>query len=1558
MVLMGFSPEYGRPEWMIIVNMPVPPPQVRPAVIADGGSRGEDDLTYFLTQIIVANNTLRRQKANGSALHQLKDLIMVLQTVTSSYIDNETPGNARLVHRKSGRPLKSIRQRLKGKEGRVRGNLMGKRVDFTARTVITPDPNLSIDQVGVPRSMALNLTVPEVVNRYNITRLQKLVQNGAEAYPGAKYIIRPDGKINLKYARRQTDLHLEYGYTVERHLQDGDFVIFNRQPSLHKMSMMGHRVKVLPYSTFRLNLSVTTPYNADFDGDEMNMHVAQSLQTRAEIENLMMVPRQIITPQGNRPVMGIVQDTLLGCRLFTRRDTFMERDVVMNILMWVSTWDGKMPAPAILKPVPLWTGKQIFSMILPSINLDVHQGSDAKYFSATDLHLYIENGEILSGMLSKKTIGATEGGIIHTVFMEHGPEVTKLLFNQTQQVVNYWLLQHSYTIGIGDTIADKVTLERITETIQSAKKEVTECIVLAREGKLDGVQHGHSVADALETRVNKVLNSAREKAGQSAHASLREYNNIKTMVSAGSKGNELNISQMVACVGQQNVEGNRVPYGFRDRTLPHFAKHDLGPESRGFVSNSYLSGLTPQEFFFHAMGGREGLIDTAVKTSETGYTQRRLVKAMEDVMVKYDGTVRNSSGHIVQFVYGEDGLDGAKLESQKIELYGMDDQAMRKAFEFNIEDSLSELQLCVTDSVLDAIKHNETVQQVLTDELQFLFTARDTLRRHFILNDKDMKPLPVKLDRLIWTAKKTHSLTPTTLSDLNPIDVVQRVQALTDSLIVVRGTDHISTLAQQSAMALYTIHIRTTLAAKRVIMQHRLTSKALEWLLGEIGSRFQQSLVHAGEMVGALAAQSIGEPTTQMTLNTFHAAGVSSARQMTLGVPRVKEIINVAKIPKTPGMRVFLNPDYEDDRSVAKYIQSQIEYTTLSKLVRYTEIWYDPNPRDSVIERDREMLELYYVTETETEGLSPWVLCFVFSEAAVVDTHVSVTGVLRMADLMGFIEAALPPNTVQLVISDDNASELVLHLRILHPPDEKGEDGEDKYADDPIMLKKIEATLLYETRITGLPNIRRVFHEHIPKELMLPAWDESGARRKPGTPWLILTEGTDLLSVMSAEYVDHTRTTTNNIYEICITLGVEAVRQGLYRELSEIFGSSSLYINYRHLAMLADIMTFRGGITPITRHGINRVENGPLMRCSFEETVEILFEAAAFSLPDRLTGVSENIILGNLAPLGTGEFQLLLDELQLAHALDVPDVLPESPSAALHYRRPAGGLQSEYSPATPGGLSSPYADGMPGTPSAYMPFTPHLGGAGFSPTAHTPSFTPGFSPLYGGASPQYGGASPKYPATSPAYSPTSPGYSPTSPSYSPTSPQYSPTSPQYSPTSPQYSPTSPQYSPTSPQYSPTSPQYSPTSPQYSPTSPQYSPTSPQYSPTSPQYSPTSPQYSPTSPQYSPTSPQYSPTSPQYSPTSPQYSPTSPQYSPTSPQYSPTSPQYSPTSPQYSPTSPQYSPTSPSYSPASPHPTSPSYSPASPSYSPASPSYSPASPSYSPASVQNPPRPAR
>ncbi|KAH9075609.1 beta and beta-prime subunits of DNA dependent RNA-polymerase [Lactarius deliciosus] len=1488
--LLGLSDEYARPEWMILTVLPVPPPPVRPSIAVDGGTmRSEDDLTYKLGEIIKASTNVRKSEQEGSPAHIVTEYEQLLQFHVATYMDNDIAGIPQALQ-KSGRPVKAIRARLKGKEGRLRGNLMGKRVDFSARTVITGDPNLELDEVGVPRSIAMNLTFPERVTPYNISYLQELVRRGPNAYPGARYVVRDTGdRIDLR-RNKQTDAFLQYGWIVERHLKDGDFVLFNRQPSLHKMSMMSHRVRLMPYSTFRLNLSVTPPYNADFDGDEMNMHIPQSEETRAELSQIAWVPRQIISPQANKPVMGIVQDTLCGIRKFTLRDCFLDWNQVQNILLWVPEWDGTVPTPAIIKPKPLWTGKQILSMAIPR-GINIFRAPDSPSPNPVfDDGMLIENGEIIFGVVEKKTVGASQGGLVHVVFREKGAEATRTLFTGLQCIVNFWLFHNGFSIGIGDTIADKDTMNFVNQKISEKKENVRNLIQQAQKDELKP-SPGMTIRESFESGVEFELNKARDDSGRHAQTHLKDDNNVKQMVVAGSKGSFINISQMSVCVGQQSVEGRRIPFGFRHRTLPHFTKDDFSPEARGFVENSYLRGLTPQEFFFHAMAGREGLIDTAVKTAETGYIQRRLVKALEDVMVNYDGTVRNSLGDVLQFIYGEDGMDGAFIERQRIETFHLSDREFEHNYRVDVTDPAGGflpgvLQVGIDDSSLELqARLDEEYAQLLEDRRilrEFIFPRTPANIPHY---------LPVNLQRVVQNAMQIFHIDRRKPSDLDPVYIIDAVKELQKKLVVVRSEDPISRECQANATLNFCMHLRASFATRRVLEKYHLTREAFDWVLGEVETKFNQSIVNPGEMCGTLAAQSIGEPATQMTLNTFHYAGVSS-KNVTLGVPRLKEIINVATNIKTPSLTVYLQPELSISAELAKNVQQELAFTSLRTVTAAS----------TVIEEDQVFVEAFFAIpdeemEQQLHLQSPWLLRLEMDRTKMIDRK------LTMETVANKIKENFKSDLF-VIWSEDNSEKLIIRCRVLGGAD-KDEDGIGTIEED-IFLRQLENTMLNSISLRGVKGIRRVFLMKHDKTFIEK--DGTIVTGKSGdvvhTEWVLETDGTNLTQVMCLDGVDFTRTYSNNCVEVFNVLGIEAARAAIMRELRNVIEFDGSYVNYRHLALLCDLMTHPGSLMAITRHGINRADTGALMRSSFEETVEILMEAAAVGERDDCHGIAENVMFGQMAPMGTGSFDVALDmdmlkDVIVDHRLPMQSMLSAQVDAGM---TPGQVAMTPYDSNSPMWNQESYK----GEAAAFSPLASN-GGEESANFAYR-----GF-----GQSPRHAGA----------MSPAAPGYSPSSPNvYSPTSP-YVPQSPFAGATSPfSTSPyvTSPFYdrgrAPTSPTYSPTSPALNLSSPGYSPTSPRYSPTSPSFSPTSPRYSPQSPSFSPSSPRYSPTSPSFSPASPRspalMTPASPKYSPTSPT-SPSSPKYSPTSPAYSPASPAYSPASPAYSPTSPQWSPSSP-----------------------------------------
>ena len=665
--LLGLDPREARPEWMVLTVLPVPPIHVRPSIVLETGIRAEDDLTHKLADIVRTNERLRELLDSGAPQTLVDEHWLLLQYHVATYIDNELPRIPVARHR-GGRPLKGLAQRLKGKEGRFRGNLSGKRVDYSARTVISPDPNISINEVGVPEPIAKTLTVRVTVKPWNIEEMRQYVLNGPHKWPGANYVITPEGrKIDLRYAdRKRIAEMLEPGWQVERHLKDGDIVLFNRQPSLHRMSIMAHIVKVLPGKTFRLNLLVCPPYNADFDGDEMNLHVPRTEEAQAEARELMLVQYHILSPRYGGPIIGGVQDYVSGAYLLTSKATLLSQEDVVDLLS-AAGYRGETPEPAIISPKKRWTGKQLVSLFLPDdFNFRGKSRVSSGIFACedewcwNDSFITIKKGELLTGVLDKKAVGAEQPeNMMHWLIKEYGSDYARYVYDHMFKMFIRFIEKRGFTMTVDDVALPEEARQKIREILREAEKKVYEVIELYKQGKLEPVP-GRTLEESLELKIIEILSDARKKVEDVVVNYLDPFNNVFIMARTGARGNELNITQMAALLGQQSVRGERIHRGYRGRFLPHFKPGDLGPAARGFVYHSFYDGLTPIEVFFHAAGGREGLVDTAVRTSQSGYMQRRLVNALQDLRVEYDGTVRTAYGELVQLTFGEDGVDPMK----------------------------------------------------------------------------------------------------------------------------------------------------------------------------------------------------------------------------------------------------------------------------------------------------------------------------------------------------------------------------------------------------------------------------------------------------------------------------------------------------------------------------------------------------------------------------------------------------------------------------------------------------------------------------------------------------------------------------------------------------------------------------------------------------------------------------------------------------------------------------------------------------------------------------------
>jgi DNA-directed RNA polymerase subunit A' len=637
-----------RPEWLILTLLPIPPVTVRPSITLESGERSEDDLTHKLVDIVRINERLKENIDLGAPDFIIEDLWELLQYHISTYFDNEITGVPPARHR-SGRILKTLSQRLKTKEGRFRGNLAGKRVNFSARTVISPDPMINIDEVGVPEIIAKELTIPVRVTEKNIEMLKELIKSNA-----VNYIIRPDERRKKVTELNKEEILKEIlpGYIIERNIRDGDIALFNRQPSLHRMSIMAHKIRIMPYRTFRLNVAVCPPYNADFDGDEMNLHIPQTEEAQVEAISLMAVSKQIRSPRFSGPIIGAIRDEISGLYLLTNGEKKFDREDFVQLIRSV---DSSIEIPE----KQTMTGKEMFSLFLP-------KGFSIKHKSKAGDQVVIENGKLLEGTIDNAAVGSGEGRITDKLEKEFGTKIaTDFLYNITRLSLTY-LMKVGFSISISDQDLPESARKDVKEIIESVRKEVDTLIDQYEKGELK-VLAGRTAKESLETLIKRTSNRSLDDVEKILEKHVKE-NFTMVMAKSGARGSLVNLVQTSAVIGQETVLGERVERGYYERTFPHFRRGDISLEAKGFVSRGFKDGLTPFEFFFDSINSRESLMDKSLKTRHSGYMERRLVGALQDLKVEYDGTVRDSANRIVQFVPGEDGLDPGKVERGGIDV--------------------------------------------------------------------------------------------------------------------------------------------------------------------------------------------------------------------------------------------------------------------------------------------------------------------------------------------------------------------------------------------------------------------------------------------------------------------------------------------------------------------------------------------------------------------------------------------------------------------------------------------------------------------------------------------------------------------------------------------------------------------------------------------------------------------------------------------------------------------------------------------------------------------------
>lgn len=1309
-----------NPSDIILTVFPVPPLHVRPPLISGGQTRGEDDLTYRL------QNILRKNEALGKCLSLKKPDIVCdqaregLQNALIGYINHNKLQNRR--HRNK-REYTSLTGRLSSKEGRVRGNLMGKRSNFTARSVITPDDRLELGEIGIPKSVARTLTKSVKVTQYNQRLLEEQMESGA-----VRYVSKPDGSRIDTSIRKPS---LEVGWSVERSMVDGDVVLFNRQPSLHKMSMMAHVVRILPYDTFRMNVSCTAPYNADFDGDEMNVHFPQTIMAESEAREIMAVKYQIVSPQANKPVMGLIQDGLLGMYLLS--GATLTRNDAMHVL------NGPLPFR------PTFAGNEIISEVLP----------DVCYRRGT---VRVEHGRVLSGRFTKRDLGTAHGSLIHVMYNDLGPDVCVRCMHAMQRLAHAYLTLRGFTIGLGDLVRSE---------------EVTRLCVTEREAAY------RDVVGQDEMHTNNRLNNCRNVMGKAAMDELDDSNNLFAMVHCGSKGSMVNITQLQACLGQQNLRGGRIPKEWSNRTMTHFAPGDAHPRTRGFIESCYLEGLKPHEMYFHSQSGREGLIDTAIKTAETGYIERKLSKALENIRTHADGSCRDG-GRMICFQYGDDGVDAMRVEKQRFcGFAGPDSDLIRSIRRDPSTEGTDWYHLPIpVQRILNKIPHGDT--PMVSFELDMFVSQFPPLIGAWIRAHTPTMTYPnfcTYRDMIMteWTRAKVcagesvgalaaQSIGErTTQCTLNSVDYNEHLVMFNVSGCIGEVIDGIIERAGKSGEVIHvpTKHLRAlTFDTDGGVSWRRVTAVTRHPPENEDGSNLLVKITtKSGRTLTCTRAKSFmvlrlnrWKPIRGCELTVGDAVPVmgeiptvcnpNPAEGYALGVfLATGECTPFPEMFHNPKMDIFLRSlhcalEYRGDRVrvyserlryawanitfprrvigasrayVLKFVLGYVEHRSfmengklfveasecvrdgMSLLLSTLGVPCNLYPRGLVIHdacalcmgRSLEDVDWVggtwadpivkieavpsshpYVYDLTVEGTKNMVALngmgcrdtFHFAG----DSSKNVTlGIPRMEEILNLSKRMKTPLRTYkgpVLPRFVRVSDVLVRRGPVQPEDARLLAGFWEFPDPGEYKGEVERWELYPWH--DVEALRRCVGVDIAytqgPRVVCHVYGFQGDVRDlvlqgvPGGEWCRAVgdhvETSHTLHQLWEMLDDPSSVYSNDVMEMHRIYGIEAARACILKEIRKILAHYGIYVNARHLLLLVDWMTF-SGLTPLTRHGMKRLQETPLKRSTFEEVVDVFHQAALTGQTDPVEGISACILTGKEADMGSNLVTVLKDEV-------------------------------------------------------------------------------------------------------------------------------------------------------------------------------------------------------------------------------------------------------------------------------------------------------------------------
>lgn len=962
----------------------------------------------------------------------------------------------------------------------------------------------------------------------------------------------------------------------------------------------------------------------------MNIHLAQSIQARNELKRIANVQYQIVGVKDSSPIIGCQQDTLSGAYMLTEPDVKMKGWEIANMLCNTTSetkYDIKMDKE--------YTGHEIFSYIIP-------EGINNTKKSGDKITFQIIDGKLTIGHLDKSSLSFAKNSIIHFIWDKWGPSKTRRFIDDSQRLVLHYLLSRGQTVGFEDILVDKEMGEKINQVVNNA---ILKC-------KYDITQYENDIEQLPPDIIEDGLKSDLSVIQSSVGMILMNHFNIKNFfwasAKSGAKGASTNVAQVNGIIAQNNVEGVRIKKRIEGRSLIYFHRDDDTPEARGFIKSSYLTGLKGFEFCYNAMAGREGLIDTAIRTASTGYIQRQLIKGLEDLMINYDGTNRNARGVVVQIVYGENGINQSTQTEVKLDIITLNNEELKSKLGFSAEQ-IKKLEKSTKMSNKELTEYNNKfIKKVMNmrDELRDI-QARASCDYKVM---KEMYVLPINLLRI--TQFYSHRKENLELKPQEIEDYIEEFLSNYDNRIItlLKPGDKFMKKDDRYLKFLLETALYDYLAPVKCIFEYGLSKEDLKNMMAEIKLSFIKSIIEPGEMVGELAAQSIGEPTSQMTLNTKHSAGAAKKTNTTSGVPRIQELLHYSKNIKTPQMIIYFQEPYATDRSLLNKVASNFKYLNIRQLFSSVEVYYDVGANDRLskeIKSDNVSMPFYINNQKVDVNTLPFVFRIKMNIEKMLDKETSLLDIKTKFVSYWYKNYT---NIKNLKKTDKEVISRISRCAILsNTPSEKEQVIHVRFSMSSFSYNIITDFLkmvLDDVTLKGIENIDNI--DIVPERKV--SFDSKTGDIIDGKEFVIYTSGINYEKLTQIKGVDFTRTRTNDIATVLRLYGIEATRQMLMYELTTTYSESGANININHLSLLVDQMCHMGEITSMDRHGLSKIDIDPIARASFEKTMDHFINAAIFNEKDSLKSVSSRIALGKVIGGGTGSFELLLDTKKIENS--------------------------------------------------------------------------------------------------------------------------------------------------------------------------------------------------------------------------------------------------------------------------------------------------------------------